>query len=87
MTGLDFSYKWIKWILGCLKSASVSILVNGNLTLKFILEKDLKQYDPLASFMFLIVVERLVGVVREIERKCILEGVEVGRHEIRNSML
>jgi len=34
-----------------------------------------------------MVVEGLARVVREVKRKCILEGVNVGKREIRISML
>jgi len=66
---LGFSSKWIKWIKGCMVSSSVSVLVNESPTKEFIPEKGLRQGDPLAHFLFLIVVEGLAGEVREAKRK------------------
>jgi len=59
----------ICWIKGCLESASVSVLVNGSPTREFIPRKGLRQGDPLAPFLFLIVVEGLVGVSRLAKEK------------------
>jgi len=49
----------------CLKSATISILVNGSLTKKFIPPKTLRQGISLTIFMFIIYnVKRLAWVVR-----------------------
>ena len=42
---VGFCGKWIKWIKGCLESASVSVLVNGSPTKEFIPKKGLWQGD------------------------------------------
>ncbi|KHN13424.1 hypothetical protein glysoja_048819, partial [Glycine soja] len=47
LLGIGFCNKWIQWIHDCLKSASVSVLVNGSLTSKFTLQRGLRQGDPL----------------------------------------
>jgi len=57
--------KWIGWIRACLESSSVSVLVNGSPTQEFKPRIGLRQGDPLAPFLFLIVAEGLVGVVRK----------------------
>lgn len=46
-------------------SGSVSVLVNGSPTLEFPVERGLRQGDPLASFLFLIIVEGLAGIVKK----------------------
>ena len=38
---MGFCEKWISWIEGCLKSASVSILINGSPSSEFILQRGL----------------------------------------------
>jgi len=61
---LSFCTQWIKWIKGCLKSSTISVLVNGSPTWEFAPTKGLRQRDPLTPFLFLIVVDGLAGVVR-----------------------
>ena len=56
-----FSSKWVKWIAGCLKSASISFLVNGSPTTEFYPKRGLRQGDPLAPFLFNVVAEALNG--------------------------
>jgi len=56
---LGFQCRWINWIKMCLKSASVSVLVNGSPTREFRPSRGLRQGGPLAPFLFLIMVEGL----------------------------
>lgn len=60
---MNFSEKRIRWIRGCLESSSVSVLVNGSSTDEFKMQKGLRQGDPLAPFLFIIVAEGLNGLV------------------------
>ncbi|XP_068474816.1 uncharacterized protein [Phaseolus vulgaris] len=84
---LDFCDLWIRWIKGCLESAYVSVLVNGNPIREFIPRKGLRQGDLLATFLFLIVAEGLVGVSRMAEEKNLIDSLEVGRAKVKVSML
>ena len=65
MRRLGFCAKWIEWIEGCLRTASVSILVNGSPTNEFTPQRGLRQGDPLAPLLFNIVAEGLTGLMRE----------------------
>jgi len=65
----------------------MSILVNGSPTLEFKPQKGLSQEDALAPFLFLIMVEDLLGVVRAVENVGLLEGARIGRKEVGISML
>ncbi|XP_068504204.1 uncharacterized mitochondrial protein AtMg01250-like [Phaseolus vulgaris] len=82
MKKLGFPSKWIEWIRGCLESATVSVLVNGSPTSEFKPMRGLRQGDSLASFLFIIVVEGLAGLVRQALRANFLQGMKVGRSEI-----
>jgi len=62
---LRFCDRWIRWIKGCLESASVSVLVNDNPTKEFLPMKGLRQDDPLAPFFFLIVAEEIGWGVKD----------------------
>jgi len=65
MAKLGFCARWIEWIKECLESSIVSILVNGSLTKEFVPTRGLKHGDPMAPFLFFIVVEGLAGLVRQ----------------------
>jgi len=64
----------------------VSVLVNGSPTEEFKPYRGLRQGDPLAPFLFLVVVEGLAGLVRQATRKNMLRGVKVGKNEVECCM-
>jgi len=84
---LDFCEKWISWIKACLESASMSVLVNGSPTKEFISKKRLRQGDPLAPFLFLVVAEGLAGVSKKAVEKELFESLEIGKKLIKVDML
>jgi len=84
---LGFCGRWIRWIKSCLESSSVSMLINGSPTLEFCPKRGLHQGDPLAPFLFLIVGERLAGVVRKAVEKNLVESLEVGVKKVKVNML
>jgi len=84
---LGFCDRWIQWIKGCLESASVSVLVNGSPTREFFPRKGLRQGDPLAPFLFLVVAKGLVGVTRVAEEKKLIDSLEVGKDKVKVNML
>jgi len=49
--------------------------------------KGLRQGDPLAPFLFIVVVEGLVGLVRQVLKANMLIGVKVDRNEVELCML
>nr|GFC09845.1 RNA-directed DNA polymerase, eukaryota [Tanacetum cinerariifolium] len=59
LISFGFGSKWCSWIRGSLSSEKASILVNGSPTTEFHYHRGLKQGDPLAPFLFLLIMESL----------------------------
>ncbi|KAJ9539609.1 hypothetical protein OSB04_026115 [Centaurea solstitialis] len=87
MNRMGFGKKWIGWISACLRSSSTSVLVNGSPSKEFMMEKGLRQGDPLAPFLFLIVAENLHLLVEEAKDKSLFEGLSIGNEGIEVSHL
>jgi len=87
MKRLGFCGKWIQWIRACLESATISVLVNGSLTKEFKLSRGLRQGDPMAPFLFLIVAQGLAGLVKQATRKNLFSGLKVGDKEVDVNLL
>ena len=80
MTRSGFCPRWLKWIRGCLHSASISILVNGSPTTEFSPHRGLRQGDPLAPLLFNIAAEGLTGLMREAVNKTLFKCFLVGKN-------
>jgi len=57
------------------------VLVNGCPTEEFKPSRWLRQGDPLAPFLFLVVVEGLVGLVRQAVKANLLSGIKIRSKE------
>ena len=84
---MGFHNTWIKWIRGCMESATMSVLVNGSPTEEFRPTRGLRQGDPLAPFFFTIVAEGLVGLVRQVIKINLFAGIKIGSKEVDVSFL
>jgi len=63
--------------MSCLRSTTISILVNVIPTNEFNPSKGLKQEDPLTPFLFVIIIEGLTTIVRQAKVKNILNGIKL----------
>jgi hypothetical protein len=54
-----FAEKWIAWMKACVCAGNLSVLVYGSPTMEVNISRGLKQGDPSAPFLFLLVVEGL----------------------------
>ncbi|GKV01676.1 hypothetical protein SLEP1_g14215 [Rubroshorea leprosula] len=82
MEKFGFCRKWRMWIRECLSTATVSVLVNGSPTEEFHMKKGLRQGDPLAPFLFLLVAEALNGLILKAKEENLYKGTVVGAEEM-----
>jgi hypothetical protein len=59
-------------------AGNLSVLVNGSPTSEINIQRGLKQGDPLAPFLFLLVAEGFAGLMRSAVEKNLFKGFRVG---------
>ncbi|KAM0036030.1 putative RNA-directed DNA polymerase [Helianthus debilis subsp. tardiflorus] len=77
MKHMGFPSKWRCWILGILYSGSSSVLVNGSPTTEFVLERGLRQGDPISPFLFIIAMEALHNMMMRASTNGVFKGVNL----------
>jgi hypothetical protein len=77
-----FSDKWRAWIRACVFAGNMSILVNGSTTTEINIQRGLKQGDPLAPFLFILVAEGLGGLMKKAVELNRFKGFKVGSNEV-----
>nr|GEY88346.1 RNA-directed DNA polymerase, eukaryota [Tanacetum cinerariifolium] len=68
---------WCKWIRGIFSSAMASILVNGSPTSEFSFYCGLKKGDPLAPFLFILIMESLHISVSKAVNEGVFKGLSI----------
>ncbi|GJZ65776.1 RNA-directed DNA polymerase, eukaryota [Tanacetum coccineum] len=77
LISFGFGPKWRSWIRGSLSLGKAFILVNGSPTTEFHLYRGLNQGDPLAPFLFLLIMESLhLSFSRAVEAR-IFKGYKI----------
>lgn len=71
-----------QWLMWCVQSSSISVLVNGSPTPPFPMQKGLIQGDPVSSFLFNIVSESLNFIISSAKEKGLIEGILVGKDKV-----
>ncbi|XP_019267399.1 PREDICTED: uncharacterized protein LOC109244718 [Nicotiana attenuata] len=67
---IGFPERFITWVMECVKTVDYTIMVNGEPTDPFNVEKGLRQGDPMSPFLFAIAMEYLSRTLKEMaERK------------------
>lgn len=87
MRRMGFCTKWIRWMEGCLKSATVSVLVNGSPLAEFLPQRGLRQGDPLSPLLFNIVAEALNGIMNQALEKGLFKGFLCGKNKVEICLL
>ena len=82
MEKLGFGRRWIAWIMECVSSASMSILLNGSPLRPFKMERGLRQGDPLSPYLFILVSEVLIHFLKKAHDMNMIEAVTIGKAKV-----
>nr|GFB35091.1 RNA-directed DNA polymerase, eukaryota [Tanacetum cinerariifolium] len=77
LLAFGFGLKWCQWIRGIFSSNMASILINESPSSEFPIFSGLKQGDPLASFLFILVMESLYLSVTRAVNDGIFKGLRI----------
>nr|GEX49530.1 RNA-directed DNA polymerase, eukaryota [Tanacetum cinerariifolium] len=77
LQAFGFGPSWYKWICGIFSSNMASILVNGSPTTEFPLVCGLKQGDPLAPILFILIMESLYMSVSRAASDGVFKGLQI----------
>ncbi|MCI01894.1 RNA-directed DNA polymerase (Reverse transcriptase), partial [Trifolium medium] len=81
MGRMSFPFLWKKWIKECVCMATALVLVNGSPTIKFPLERGLRQGDPLSPFLFLLADEGLNMLMQVMVETSVFTGYRMGMQD------
>ncbi|XP_028082409.1 uncharacterized protein LOC114283731 [Camellia sinensis] len=87
MESFEFGHKWRSWIHSYVTNARISVLVNGSPTNEFIVERVLRQGDPLSPFLFNLVVKGLNILILRARELGLFNGAVVGNDLVKVSHL
>ncbi|GMJ04378.1 hypothetical protein HRI_004107000 [Hibiscus trionum] len=79
MRKMGFGKRWCAWILKCISTASISILVNGSPTPQFSVAKGLRQGCSLSPLLFNLVGEALHLLLEKGAGVRLFSGWQIGR--------
>ncbi|XP_016204928.1 uncharacterized protein LOC107645423 [Arachis ipaensis] len=79
---MGFGRRWRGWVMECISTCSMSVLVNGSPFKPFKMERGLRQGDPLSPFLFVLAVDVLHRMIGEAVRNSRISPLLVGRDHI-----
>nr|GEV37090.1 RNA-directed DNA polymerase, eukaryota [Tanacetum cinerariifolium] len=77
LDAFGFGSKWRSWIHGSLHSGMASVLINVSPSLEFKFQRGLKQGDPLAPYLFLLIMESLHLLFSRAVDAGIFQGINI----------
>lgn len=80
---MNFPDKWVQWINECLFSARANVLVNGSPSGEFVLERGIRQGDPLSPFFFLVAAEGVSLLAKRAVERGLMRAAEIGRNKVQ----
>lgn len=80
MIKMGFCNLWVDWIMACITTVKLNILVNGEEIGHVIPERGLRQGDPISPYLFILVTEGLSALIKKTVIKGELHGINVARN-------
>nr|GEZ99325.1 RNA-directed DNA polymerase, eukaryota [Tanacetum cinerariifolium] len=77
LEAFGFGHVWCSWIRGTLCSSKASILVNGSPFQEFSCYRGLKQGDPLAPYLFILIMESLHLSFSRVVDEGLFKGIQL----------
>ncbi|XP_016199040.1 uncharacterized protein LOC107640007 [Arachis ipaensis] len=84
---IGFGRRWREWVMECVGTATMSVLINGSPTKPFKMGRGLRQGDSFSPFLFVLVVDILHRMIGEAVRNDQISPLFVGRDNIELSHL
>ncbi|XP_015953789.1 uncharacterized protein LOC107478154 [Arachis duranensis] len=84
---MGFGHRWRSWVMECVGTSSMSVLINGSPSKLFKMERGLQQGDPLSPFLLVLVVDVLHRMFGESARNGRISPLLVGRDHVELSHL
>ena len=79
MRKMGFRERWINLVMGCVKTVSYSVLVNGEPCGTIFPTRGIRQGDPLSPFLFLLCMEGLNGLIKKADLQGDIHGYSLCR--------
>ncbi|XP_057719506.1 uncharacterized mitochondrial protein AtMg01250-like [Arachis stenosperma] len=79
--------RWRGYVMECVSTCSMLVLINGSPSKPFKMERGLRQGDPLSPFLFVLIVDVLHRMIGEAVRNGRISPLLVGRDHIELSYL
>ena len=81
---MGFGDRWIKWIKFNISTVKYSVLINRSPVGFFSAQRGLRQGDPLSLFLFILVMEELISMMRIAINNGWLKGFKLNNRTSEN---
>ncbi|XP_050217744.1 uncharacterized protein LOC126668597 [Mercurialis annua] len=77
MRMMNFNSSWINWITNLLNSSQMSVMINGSPSDNFVMEKGVRQGDPLSPMLFVIAAEGFKAIIEKAKSLGLFTGIQI----------